>query len=163
VVVVVVLVVVILVVLVGVMGLVVGIVVGIVVGPPPVVVLVPFEGLPGRPGMPRHAPNSLWQPGPQNSIEEPHQKCWEQQGPKLGLPMHMVLLPHRPSVVICRSPVGIGMVDVLVLLVVVVVVAGVVGVVVVLVLMLVLVLVGVVDVELVVGCGATRGHPQVPY
>jgi hypothetical protein len=157
--VVVVLEVVILVVVVGVVGL----VVGLVVGPPPVVVLVPFEGFPGSPGMPRHAPNSLWQPGPQNSIEEPHQKCWEQQGPKLGLPMHMVLLPHRPSVVICRSPVGIGMVDVLVLLVVVVVVAGVVGVVVVLVLMLVLVLVGVVDVELVVGCGATRGHPQVPY
>lgn len=72
--------------------------------------------------------------------------------------MHMVLLPHRPSVVTCKSPVGIGMVGVVVVLVVVVV--GVVGVVVV----LVLVLVGVVDVELVVGCGATTlGHPQVPY
>jgi hypothetical protein len=55
--------------------------VGAVVGrlevgpPPPPDVVVPLVmGFPGRPGMPRHAPNSLLQPAPQNSVEEPHQK-----------------------------------------------------------------------------------------
>jgi len=45
------------------------------VGPPALDVVVPLVmGFPGRPGMPRHAPNSLLQPAPQNSMEEPHQK-----------------------------------------------------------------------------------------
>jgi hypothetical protein len=137
-------------------GLVVG---GLVVGPPGVVVPL-LDGFPGRPGIPRHAPKLLWQPAPQNSSEEPHQKNWEQQGPKLGLPMHMVLLPHMPLVVTWRSPVGTGVVDVEVTgglteveLVVDVDVGG---------RWVVLVLVGgtgVVEVEV----GATLGHPQVPY
>ena len=46
-----------------------------------VLVVVPLMGVPGRPGMPRQAPKLDWQPGPQNSMEEPHQKYWEQQGP----------------------------------------------------------------------------------
>ena len=84
---------------------------GLVVGPPGVVVPL-LDGFPGRPGTPRHAPKLLWQPAPQNSSVEPHQKNWEQQGPKLGLPMHMVWLPHMPLVVTERSPVGTGVVDV---------------------------------------------------
>ena len=70
----------------------------VVVGPPEVVVSLP-PGWPGMPGTPRQAPKPLRQPAPQNSTVEPHQKNWEQQGPKLGLPMHMVLLPHMPFVV----------------------------------------------------------------
>jgi len=145
------------------------------VGPPCVVVTVTLPpGWPGMPGTPRQAPNSLRHPAPQNSMEDPHQKNWEQQGPKLGLPMHIVLLPHMPLVVTWREPVGItmGVVDVEVVLTVGVVVVVVVGcwavVLVVLVVLLVLVVlvvlvVGRADVvEVVVGC-TTLGHPQVPY
>lgn len=67
--------------------------------------------------MPTQAPNSERQPGPQYSMDEPHQKCCEQQGPKLGLPMQTVLFPHWPLVVTWSSPVGKGMMEVLVLLV----------------------------------------------
>lgn len=129
------------------------VVVGEVVGGVPDVVVVPLVGgCPGWPGTPRQAPNWLWQPGPQYSMEEPHQKNCEQQGPKLGLPMQIVLLPHLPSVVTSRSPVGEGMVDVVVVLV-----EGVPGVVVELVVGVLLVLV-----LLVVGVGRGLGHPQTP-
>lgn len=70
------------------------------------VVVTLLAGWPGRPGLPRQAPKLPWQPAPQYSIEEPHQKNCEQQGPQLGLPMHMVLLPHMPLVVTWRDPVG---------------------------------------------------------
>jgi hypothetical protein len=53
----------------------VGVVGGLEVGPLPPDVVVPLVmGPPGMPGIPRHAPKSLWQPAPQNSREEPHQK-----------------------------------------------------------------------------------------
>ena len=147
----------------------------VVVGPPGVVVSLP-PGWPGMPGTPRQAPKSLRQPAPQNSTEEPHQKNWEQQGPKLGLPMHIVLLPHMPFVVTWREPVGIGIDVVEVVLgrvvVLVVLVGGTWEVEVVLVVLVVLVLV--VLVVLVVGRAevvvvvevvvcTTLGHPQVPY
>ncbi|KAL2138322.1 hypothetical protein VTI28DRAFT_6982 [Corynascus sepedonium] len=102
-----------------------------------------------------------------NSSEEPHQKNWEQQGPKLGLPMQMVLLPHLPSSVTSRAPVGDGMVldvDVTggcVAELLEVVDGGssdVLGALDVLVLVLVLAG-GVDDVE---ATGGSRGHPQVP-
>lgn len=38
-------------------------------------------GRPGWPGTPKQAPNWDWQPAPQKSREEPHQKNCEQQGP----------------------------------------------------------------------------------
>lgn len=145
-------------------------VVDVLVGSPPggvVVLVVLVGGFPGRPGMPIHAPKLLWQPAPQNSSEEPHQKNWEQQGPKLGLPMQMVLLPHLPSSVTSRAPVGDGMVldvDVTggcVAELLEVVDGGssdVLGALDVLVLVLVLAG-GVDDVE---ATGGSRGHPQVP-
>jgi hypothetical protein len=46
----------------------------VMTGPPPEVVVTLVAGFPGRPGTPKQAPNSLRQPAPQNSIEEPHQK-----------------------------------------------------------------------------------------
>jgi hypothetical protein len=46
----------------------------VMTGPPPDVVVTLVAGFPGRPGTPKQAPNSLRQPAPQNSIEEPHQK-----------------------------------------------------------------------------------------
>lgn len=64
------------------------VVVGVVVGGAEVTpgeveeVTVPLVGgFPGWPGTPKQAPNSDWQPAPQNSMVEPHQKNWEQQGP----------------------------------------------------------------------------------
>ncbi len=159
----------------------------VVVGPPGMVVWLPL-GWPGMPGTPRQAPKSLRQPAPQNSTEEPHQKNWEQQGPKLELPMHMVLLPHMPFVVTWREPVGIGIevvevvlrltvvlvvlvrgtweVDVVLVVLVLVVLLVVLVVLVVLVLVVLVVLVvgraEVVGVVEVVVC-TTLGHPQVPY
>lgn len=38
-------------------------------------------GPPGMPGIPRQAPNCDWQPAPQYSSEDPHQKWLEQHGP----------------------------------------------------------------------------------
>lgn len=136
-----------------------------------VVVVVVLDGCPGWPGTPRQAPNWLWQPAPQNSIEAPHQKNCEQQGPKLGFPMHMVLLPHMPLVVTCNPPVGKAVEDVEVL------VATPTGCVVTLLLVFggteVAVVgsvaaddaveVGVVDVTVGGAAAVVLGHPQVPY
>lgn len=76
----------------------------------------------------------------------------------MGLPTHMVPLPHMPLVVTSRSPVGIGVIEVEVLVggcwaEVLVLVGGTWGV-------DVDVGVGVVDVD---GSGAGRGQPQEPY
>ena len=136
-----------------------------------VMVVVPLGGLTGGwPGYPRQAPYSPWQPAPQYSTEEPHQKNWEQQGPQPVAPTQTVLLPHWPLVVTTtgpEGPVGVGtgteVVEVGLVVVVVVVVVE-------------LVVVGggggalvveVVDevvevVEVVGGAGGSLGHPQLP-
>ena len=113
------------------------------------------EVVPGDPESSSQRPKADWQPAPQYSGPEPHQKKREQQGPQPAsvMPGQMVELPHCPLVVMI--PVGMGTK----LLALVLLRVEVMLVVVVDVLLVDLTVVDVVVVEVV---ATGRGHPQTP-